>query len=185
PPLLQHTAAQATNRAPRRLNASSGLEVTHRRRQSLELGAPGGGRGHRAHDELGEADGDAALDERPQRREPHRRCPDRSATASHPSSGGWTGSGESLTSRKLPTAPSWLTVSPAHSRRSSGSASSMTAPRRLGSTPMASRSGAYVRPGTIVTSSRPLQSTSRLASCLARRSTVRAVNSIVVPRFRG
>src|SRR6267142_6840097 len=72
PPLLQHTAAQATNRAPRRLNASSGLEVTHRRRQSLELGAPGGGRGHRAHDELGEADGDEALDERAQRRQPHR-----------------------------------------------------------------------------------------------------------------
>jgi hypothetical protein len=36
-----------------------------------------------------------------------------------------------------PTRPSWLTVSPAQSRRSSGSASSITAPRCLGSTPMA------------------------------------------------
>src|SRR2546430_10244001 len=38
------------------------------------------GRGHRAHDELGEADGDEALDERAQRRQPHRRELDRSRT---------------------------------------------------------------------------------------------------------
>src|SRR3989475_8018075 len=60
----------------------------------------------------------------------------------------------------------------------------MKAPRRLGSTPMASRSGAYVSPGTSVTSSRPLHSTSRLASCLASRSTWRPGNSIVVPSFK-
>src|SRR2546425_6417807 len=64
PPLLQHTAAQATNKAPRRLNASSGLKVTHRRRQGLELGAPGCGRGHPTHDEPGEADGEETLGER-------------------------------------------------------------------------------------------------------------------------
>src|SRR5205823_9229010 len=59
----------------------------------------------------------------------------------------------------------------------------MSAPRCLGSTPMASRSGAYVRPGTSVTSSRPRHITSRLASCLARRSTWRPGSSIVVPSF--
>src|SRR6266705_2110359 len=101
----------------------------------------------------------------------------------HTSSGCCTGRGESLTSRKLPAVPSWLTVSPAHKRRKSGSASSMNAPRRLGSTPMASRSGAYVSPGTSVTSSRPSHSTSRLASCLASRSTLRPGNSMVVPSF--
>src|SRR5712691_3660608 len=71
PPLLQQTAAQATSRTPRRLaGVGSGLEVTHRRRQGLELGAPGRGRRHRTHDELGEADGDEALDELPQRGQP-------------------------------------------------------------------------------------------------------------------
>src|SRR6266849_1610542 len=115
--------------------------------------------------------------------------PQRSSAAgavppNHTSSGCCTGRGESLTSRKLPAVPSWLTVSPAHSRRKSGSASSMKAPRRLGSTPMASRSGAYVSPGTSVTSSRPLHSTSRLASCLATRTTLRPGNSIVVPSFK-
>src|SRR3989475_4898521 len=100
------------------------------------------------------------------------------------SSGCCPGRRESLTSRKLPAVPSWLTVSPAHRRRKSGSASSMKAPRRLGSTPMASRSGAYMSPGTSVTSNRPLHSTCRLASCLARRSTWRPGNSIVVPSFK-
>src|SRR5437762_12269483 len=119
---------------------------------------------------------------------PSDRRPQRSSAAgavppSHTSSGCCTGWGESFTSWKLPAAPSWLTVSPAQRRRNSGSASSMSAPRCLGSTPMASRSGAYVRPGTSVTSSRPRHSTSRLASCLARRSTFRPGSSIVVPSF--
>src|SRR5436309_3091677 len=52
---------------------------------------------------------------------------------SQTSSGCCTGSGESFTSRNVPATPAWLTVSPAHRRRSSGSASSMTAPRCLGS----------------------------------------------------
>src|SRR5882672_1686456 len=124
------------------------------------------------------SDGSHPSDNRPQRSRAAGTVP-----PSHTSSGCWTGRGESLTSRKLPTGPSWLTVSPAHRRRKSGSASSMNAPRRLGSTPMASRSGAYVSPGTSVTSSRPLHSTSRLASCLASRSTWRPGNSIVVPSF--
>src|SRR5712692_6770288 len=115
--------------------------------------------------------------------------PQRSSAAgtvppSQTSSGCCTGSGESLTSRKLPAVPSWLTVSPAHRRRNRGSASSMNAPRRFGSMPMASRSGAWVSPGTSVTSSRPLHSTSRLASCLASRTTLRPGNSIVVPSFK-
>src|SRR5215475_4529335 len=59
----------------------------------------------------------------------------------------------------------------------------MNAPRRLGSRPMASRSGGYVSPGTKVTSSRPFDSTSRLASCLASRITLRPGSSIVVPIF--
>src|SRR5207245_11384683 len=110
--------------------------------------------------------------------QPSESRPQRSSAAgtvppSHTSSGCCTGTGESLTSRKLPTAPSWLTVSPAHRRRSSGSASSMNAPRCLGGTPIASRSGSYVSPGTSVTSSRPRQSTSRLASCFASRTTLR------------
>src|SRR5712691_435938 len=124
------------------------------------------------------SEGNHPSDSRPQRSRAAGTVP-----PSHTSSGCCIGSGESLTSRKLPTAPSWLTVSPAHRRRRSGSASSMTAPRRLGSTPMASRSGAYVSPGTSVTSNRPLHSTSRLASCLASRSTLRPGNSIVLPTF--
>src|SRR5882762_687644 len=124
------------------------------------------------------SEGSHPSDSRPQRSRAAGMVP-----PSHTSSGCCTGSGESLTSRKLPTPPSWLTVSPAHSRRSSGSASSMAAPRRLGSTPMTSRSGGYVSPGTSVTSSRPRHSTSRLASCLARRGTLRPGNSIVVPSF--
>ena len=118
--------------------------------------------------------------------QPSESRPQRSSAAgtvppSHTSSGCCTGTGESLTSRKLPTAPSWLTVSPAHRRRSSGSASSMNAPRCLGGTPIASRSGSYVSPGTSVTSSRPRLSTSRLASCFASRTTLRPGNSMVVP----
>src|SRR2546425_5448568 len=124
------------------------------------------------------SEGSHPSDNRPQRSRAAGAVP-----PNHTSSGCCTGRGESLTSRKLPAVPSWLTVSPAHSRRKSGSASSMKAPRRLGSTPMASRSGAYVSPGTSVTSSRPLDSTSRLASCLASRSTWRPGNSIVVPSF--
>src|SRR6059036_2095047 len=62
------------------LLAASGLEVTHRRGQGLELGAPGRRRDHRTHDELGEADGDEALDQLAQRRQPHRRELERSRT---------------------------------------------------------------------------------------------------------
>ena len=82
------------------------------------------------------SEGSHPSDSRPQRSRAAGTVP-----PSQTSNGCCTGSGESLTSRKLPTAPSWLTVSPAQRRRSSGSASSMKAPRRLGSTPMASRSG--------------------------------------------
>src|SRR5213593_5043506 len=62
------------------LPAASGLEVTHRCGQALELGAPGRRRHHRTHDELGEADGDEALDQLSQRRQPHRRELERSWT---------------------------------------------------------------------------------------------------------
>ena len=41
----------------------SGLKITHRRRERLELGAPGDGRRHRPDDELREADGDESLHE--------------------------------------------------------------------------------------------------------------------------
>ena len=82
------------------------------------------------------SEGSQPSDSRPQRSRAAGTVP-----PSHTSSGCCTGSGESRTSRRVPAAPSWLTVSPAHSRRSSGSASSMNAPRRLGSTPIASRSG--------------------------------------------
>src|SRR5947208_12900618 len=125
------------------------------------------------------SEGSHPSDKRPQRSRAAGAVP-----PSHTSRGCCTGSGESLTSRKLPPAPSWLTVSPAQRRRESGRTSSMKAPRRLGSTPMASRSGAYVSPGTSVTSSRPSHSTSRLASCLASRSTLRPGKSIVVPSFK-
>src|SRR2546428_3155206 len=78
PPLLQHTAAQATSRPPRR--AASGLKVTHRRRQGLELGAPGRGRNDRTHDELGKAQGDEALHQRSQRGQSYRRELERAGT---------------------------------------------------------------------------------------------------------
>src|SRR2546425_11588909 len=59
PPLLQHTAAQATSRPPR--PAASGLKVTQRRRQGLQLGATRRGRNDRAHDVHGQPHVDAVL----------------------------------------------------------------------------------------------------------------------------
>lgn len=71
----------------------------------------------------------------------------RAIPPSQTSKGSWTGSGEIETSATRPAGPLWLTVSPVHSRRSSGSTSSIAAPRAAGTTPTASRSGAVGEAG--------------------------------------
>ena len=59
----------------------------------------------------------------------------------------------------------------------------MRGPFSLPGTPTAPDSGAWASPGTKVTSSRPPDRRSRVASCLARRTTLLPGSSIVVPSF--
>src|SRR5712691_3919756 len=66
------------------------------------------------------SDGSHPSDNRPQRSSAAGTVP-----PSQTSSGCCTGRGESLTSLKLPAGPSWLTASPAHRRRKSGSAAAL------------------------------------------------------------
>ena len=117
----------------------------------------------------------------PSDRRPHRTSAPGAMPPSHISRGCCTGTGDTVTSAKLAASPSWVTVSPAHRRRSRGMTSSMTAERRLEATPMACFSGPTVSPGTNVTSRRPPDSTSRVASSLASRTGLRPGSSMVVP----
>ncbi len=69
----------------------------------------------------------------------------------------------------------------AHSRRSTGSASSISAPRSAVGIPMALRSPPRARPGTKVRRKRPPESTSSVATALASHTRLRPGRSMVVP----
>ena len=112
--------------------------------------------------------------------------PQRSSAAgtlppSQTSKGSWAGCGETETSTKDPAGPSWLTTSPAHRRRSTGSASSICSARAALEMPMALRSPPTARPGTKVTRKCPPDSTSSVATALASQTRLRPGSNMVVP----
>ena len=117
---------------------------------------------------------------------PSARRPQRSSAAgtlppNQTSKGSCAGRGETETSTNEPAGPSWLTTSPAHSRRRTGSASSICSDRATLEMPMALRSPPTARPGTKVSRKWPPDSTSSVATALASHTRLRPGSSIVVP----
>ena len=118
--------------------------------------------------------------------QPSARRPQRSSAAgtlppSHTSKGSCAGRGDTATSAKEPAGPSWLTTSPAQSRRSTGSASSICSPRAALGIPMALRSPPTASPGTNVSRKWPPDSTSSVATALASQTRLRPGSNMVVP----